>query len=67
MSGERPHLNETYAKSKDPFVQTLVRAMNMCWVHDPQKRPTARQVEKFLDSALVSLGVTAAGTTKDKR
>ena len=61
MAGERPKLNETIAKSKDPFDQALIRAMDMCWIHNPKKRATARQVEKFIDSELVRLGVVGAG------
>ena len=64
MAGERPHLDESLKTSKDPFVQALIRAMNMCWIHDPKKRATARQVEKFIDSELVRLGIVGDHTSR---
>jgi hypothetical protein len=57
MSGERPRLSDSNAKSKDEFTQALVKAMNMCWIHDPEKRAGAREVERFLDTELARLGI----------
>lgn len=61
MAGERPPLNETFVKNANPFDKALINAMKMCWIHDPKKRATARQVEKYIDSELVRLGVAGAG------
>jgi len=57
MAGERSPLNETNPNKSDPAIQAIVKAMNMCWIHSPEKRATARAVERFLDSALSKLGV----------
>ena len=57
MQGERPLLNETITNSKDKATKTLIKAMKMCWIHKPEDRASARDVEKYLDSALVKLGI----------
>lgn len=46
--GERPEIPQEYAESEDPLVQALIKAMKMCWVPDPRKRSTSREVQQFL-------------------
>lgn len=57
MDGERPPLSEEYTNSTDQFTQVLIRAMKMCWMHQPEQRATAREVEQYLDAELTRLGV----------
>jgi len=57
MAGERPILNATIANSTDKATQTLIKAMNKCWIHNPEKRASARSIEEYLDKALIQLGV----------
>ena len=48
MDGERPPLSEEYANSTDQFIQALIKAMRMCWIHQPEERATAREcLRKF--------------------
>ena len=57
MAGERPPLDAKYANSTDQYTQALIKAMNMCWIHKPEERASAREVEQYLDAELTRLGV----------
>ena len=50
--GERPEFDEELIQSTDQNVQALIEAAKMCWVHDPLRRATARQVQQYLQSKL---------------
>lgn len=57
MNGERPALSAEYTNSTDQFTQALIKAMKMCWIHNPEERASAREVEQYLDAELTRLGV----------
>lgn len=57
INGKRPPLNETFTNSSDPATIALIKAMEMSWVQEVEKRASAREVENFLDSTLIELGV----------
>jgi len=46
--------NEAILKSNHTFHKSMLKAMDMCLVHDKKKRASSRQVAEFLDSALRS-------------
>jgi len=53
MEGKRPHISHSmYRDSNDPIINALVRAIDMCWLQDPQQRPKAREIAVLLQSAL---------------
>ena len=39
-------------KSKHPFDSTVLKALDMCFVYEPKKRASARQVANLFDQAL---------------
>ena len=55
--GARPPLGSEFSNSSDPFVQALVNATYRCWEHDPQERASAREIQRYLESTLIKLGV----------
>jgi len=59
LKGERPPIPTNIVKSKDPYLQLLLKAIVMCWVQDEHERYSARQVQDFLDDGLKKLGVHA--------
>ena len=56
-AGERQHISSSYRNSADPFDQAMVKAIEMCWIQDPKKRASAREIQKFITSELQRLGV----------
>jgi serine/threonine protein kinase len=61
QEGKRPPIPQSMQNSTDPFDQAMLKAINMCWIHDPEKRATARQVQNFITSELSRLGVKDDG------
>ena len=57
MAGERPHIPSAYRESADPFDQALIKVIEMSWIQDPEKRATAREMQKFIISELERLKV----------
>ena len=51
LKGLRPKLPSSVLESTDPIIKVLVEAINMCWTHDPIKRPTARDIMTLLAKA----------------
>ena len=65
MGGHRPHVtmdsdDSNMRQSKDPHIQAMLHAMEMCWKQDPRDRASAREVEEYLRSKLVT------GSTPEK-
>jgi len=56
-AGERPPIPSVYQNSTDPFDQALLKAIQMCWIHDPEKRATSRELHTFIVSELDRLKV----------
>lgn len=52
MRGERPPVPEEILNSTEPEHKVLLKAIEMSWIHDPEKRPTARQIATYLKSEL---------------
>ena len=48
IEGKRPKLSKKLKASKDESNIALIKALKMCWVHDPKKRATAREIQKKL-------------------
>jgi len=51
-AGKRQRIPEEYAKSEDPMIQAVVKAIRMSWIQNPTDRATARQVQHQLERAL---------------
>jgi hypothetical protein len=57
MKRTRPHIGHKLLESGDHFTQALIKAINMCWFHDPVERASSRKVQQFLQSELKRQGV----------
>lgn len=55
MAGERPPVPDEILDSDDPMDKVLVEAMEMCHIHDPTDRPSARDIEIHLKRQLKQL------------
>ena len=61
MEGTRPKLPEMWTDPatnptvKHPAAVGLIRAMEWCWTHDPELRPSAREVSDHLEKELQRL------------
>ena len=55
MEGKRPVVDQSIRTSEDPVDKALLKAVEMCFIHEPSKRATAREVLKFLTSELAKL------------
>ena len=53
-SGRRQPIPDVYQTSSDPIVKGLIKAIQMCWIHSPADRATARQVEQHLSRLLTN-------------
>lgn len=53
--GELPYIPEEVIQSKDPEVVAIREAMLACYTFEPEKRPSAREISKALQSALDTL------------
>ena len=59
-AGERPGAPMEIMNSTDKATQTLISAIQKCWVQDVAKRATADEIVAFLETALLDLGVKEA-------
>jgi len=50
---------EDILSSTHPFDTTLLKALDMCFVYDPKKRATAKEVADFIKSVLDRKGKPA--------
>jgi hypothetical protein len=57
MAGKRPEIPESIRNSSDPFEKALLKVIEMCWIHDPTKRASARELQNLITSELERLGV----------
>ena len=55
IEGYRPHINldSNFRHSKNPQVQALVTAIDMCWEQDPHERASAQEVLDVLEAELL--------------
>ncbi|KAG7341377.1 protein tyrosine kinase [Nitzschia inconspicua] len=63
--GERPPIPENY--SNNTYTSAVVKTIEHCWNHSPDRRPTAREAANLLKGhfAKVVLGTNDTGTTKN--
>ena len=57
--GHRPEIDASILNSTHPFHVSLRKAIDMCMVFDPEKRPDARSVVAFLRNAFADYNRTA--------
>jgi len=50
--GKRPPMNAHIQRSEDLGIRAMLKAMNMCFVHNWRERATAKEVAEFLTSAM---------------
>jgi len=50
--GKTPHVKKELQQSRDPVTIALLKAMEMCFIYDPNERATAREVANYLTSQL---------------
>ena len=49
IRGELPVIDDSIKNSSDPVNQALMKAFYMCYTYDPEKRPSAKQVARYLE------------------
>jgi serine/threonine protein kinase len=60
LKGIRPKIPVEAKESTHPFDVAVIKAIHSCLQHQPQDRPTARQVADFLHNALINAGLSDA-------
>ena len=55
LAGVKPEIPEFYAKHQDPAIKAIREAMDLCFVFEPEKRASSRQVANILLNTLVVL------------
>ena len=56
--GERPPIDDTYKDSKDPYIQSLLKCISMCWVQEPKDRASSGRLLDFITDELKRLDKT---------
>ena len=65
MEGRRSPFPERILTSPDRGIRAIRRAIEMCWTHDPDMRPSADTVRNFLANELKAvLGVQELGIVR---
>lgn len=57
MTGERPFIDPKFTNSTKSRVQAMLKAIDMCWIQDPRKRASAREVASFLKVELKKIAM----------
>lgn len=65
IAGETPVISQEFLDSSDPFDQAMLKAIYKCWVRDPTKRASAREVQQFIGDELKRLGVHSVAHGKE--
>jgi hypothetical protein len=55
IAGKRPAISTNIKTSKNVEEQVLLKAIELCWIHDPKERASASQVVELLGEALKHL------------
>jgi hypothetical protein len=55
IKGERPPFPKEMLTSDDNSIQAMMKAIHMCWKHDPKERSTAQEVARFLNEEFIRL------------
>lgn len=53
--GERPPITQEFLNSTDPAFKALIKAINMCWQHRSDLRPSASEMRDFFKKELKQL------------
>jgi len=53
--GIPPPIGIKLQESSDPIVRIMLKAIRMCWINNPGKRATAKEVEEYLTNQLTIL------------
>ena len=48
LAGRRSYLPPSIAKSNDPSYIAIIKALDMCWTQEWEKRPSARHISNYL-------------------
>ncbi len=51
VRGELPHTPSLILNSSNPVDKILKDALDMCYIYDPSRRVTAKEVATFLDNS----------------
>jgi serine/threonine protein kinase len=62
-AGIRPVIPSHYRSSQDPNVKAMVKAIDLCWEKDPEKRVSAADVAAVLYDALVKIAKHSAASS----
>jgi serine/threonine protein kinase len=46
--GERAPIPSKFTTSDDPVYKAIIKAIEMCWIQDPEDRATSKEVAKYL-------------------
>ena len=57
QAGKRSPFPDSFKNSTDPFEQTLIKAIKLCWIHDPKDRISARELQTLFMTELERQGV----------
>ena len=55
IRGELPVIDDSIKNSPDPVHQALLNAFYMCYTYNPQKRPSAKEVARYLEERWLEL------------
>ncbi|KAL7454188.1 hypothetical protein ACHAWC_009354 [Mediolabrus comicus] len=55
IRGELPLIDDSIRNSNDLVDQTLLNAFKMCYVYDPRKRPSAKDIARYLEDRWLAL------------
>lgn len=65
MQGRRSPFPERILTSSDRAIRAIRKAIEMCWKHDPEQRPSADMVRNYLGKELKAvLGVEELGVVR---
>jgi serine/threonine protein kinase len=56
MHGRRPHIPSRFPESNQTEYKALLKVIDMCWEHLPEKRATADEIASYLEGILKELG-----------
>ena len=55
IRGELPLIDDSIRNSNDPVDQALLEAFKMCYSYDPHKRPSAKDIARYLEDRWLAL------------
>jgi len=64
--GKKPFLKESVRNSKHPFDVAVRTIMDKCLELEPEKRPSSKEVRKYLHGALIKAGLNTTLAEKGR-